>query len=251
MFDLQGKNALVTGSSRGLGLILAKGLGKAGASVVVNGKNEKAVKEAVTELSNEGISVHGCAFDVSDRVQIGEGVSKIEKKVGPISILINNAGLNNRGPLESMEERLWREVIEVNLTGVFLVTQRVVKGMIYRQSGKIVNICSITSEVSRYSGGAYASAKGGLKMLTKAMAIDWAKYGIQVNGIGPGWFKTQLTQCFSEDPDFNDWLERRTPARRWGEPSELVGTAIFLSSRASDFITGQIIYVDGGLLAAM
>jgi gluconate 5-dehydrogenase len=159
--------------------------------------------------------------------------------------------VNNRGPLESLEETLWREVIDVNLTGAFLVTQFIVRGMISRKAGKIINICSVTSEVERPTGGAYASAKGGLKMLTKAMAVEWIRYNIQVNGIGPGFFRTDLTKPLAENPEFNSWLIGRTPAARWGQPSELVGTAIYLASDASSFVSGQIIYVDGGLLASM
>jgi len=251
LFNLSGKNALITGSGQGLGLTIARGLGKAGASIALNDINEERLNKAVSILSKEGITVYGCLFDVTNKRQIQQKISILEKELGPIDILFNNAGIQKRGPLETFEESVWREVIDINLTGAFLTSQQVVKGMIARKSGKIINICSIQSELGRPTIAPYAASKGGLKMLTKAMTVEWAKYNIQVNGIGPGYFITEMTRVLAKDVKFDTWLRSRIPAGRWGEPSELVGTAIFLASEASNFINGQIIYVDGGLLSAI
>jgi len=171
--------------------------------------------------------------------------------VGPVDILVNNAGIQRRGPLETIEESVWREVIETNLTAVFLLSKRVVRGMIDRRSGKIINLCSLMSEITRPTVAPYTASKGGVKMLTKAMAVEWAKYNIQVNGIGPGFIVTELNRALLDDPKFDSMVRSRTPAGRWGEPSDLAGAAIFLASRASDYITGQIIYAEGGFLSAL
>jgi gluconate 5-dehydrogenase len=251
LFDLTGKVALITGSYQGLGLAIARGLGQAGATLVLNGRNEAKLRQAVSLLSREGFKVFGCCFDVSSAPQIRERVSALEREVGHINILVNNAGIQRRSPLEQFEEAMWREVIEINLTGVFLVTQYIVQGMITRKSGKIINICSLMCEMGRPTVGAYTAAKGGVKMLTKAMAVEWGKHNIQANGIGPGYFATEMNRPLKENPQFDSWIRSRTPAGRWGEPEELVGVAIFLASRASDFVNGQIIYVDGGILAAL
>ena len=251
LFDLSGKIALITGSGQGLGFTIARGLGKAGASLVLNDINKERLNRAVSILSKEGITVYGCLFDVTNKRQIQQKISTLEKELGPVDILFNNAGIQKRGPLETFEESVWREVIDINLTGAFLTSQQVVKGMIAQKSGKIINICSVQSELGRPTIAPYAASKGGLKMLTKAMTVEWAKYNIQVNGIGPGYFITEMTQVLAKDIKFDTWLRSRTPAGRWGEPSELVGTAIFLASSASDFVNGQIIYVDGGLLSAI
>ena len=251
LFDLSNKIALVTGSGQGLGFTIARGLGMAGASLVLNDINEEKLDRAVSILSKEGITVYGCSFNVIDKKQIHQKISALEKKLGPIDILVNNAGIQRRGPLETIEESVWREVIDINLTGVFLTSQRVVPGMIAQKSGKIINICSLSSEIGRPTIGPYTASKGGLKMLTKAMAVEWGKHNIQVNGIGPGYFITDMTRTLAEDPKFDTWIRSRTPAGRWGDLSELVGTAIFLASRASDFVNGQIIYVDGGILASL
>jgi gluconate 5-dehydrogenase len=251
LFDLTGKVALITGSYQGLGLAIARGLGQAGATLVLNGRNEAKLRQAVSLLSREGFKVFGCCFDVSSAPQIRERVSALEREVGQINILVNNAGIQRRSPLEQFEEAMWREVLEINLTGVFLVTQHIVQGMITRRSGKIINICSLMCEMGRPTVGAYTAAKGGVKMLTKAMAVEWGKHNIQANGIGPGYFATEMNRPLKENPQFDSWIRSRTPAGRWGEPEELVGVAIFLASRASDFVNGQIIYVDGGILAAL
>ncbi len=251
IFNLEGKTALITGSSRGLGLVLARGLGKAGAKLILNGKNEERLIQTVNKLRKEGFNVNGLSFDITKKEQIVKQVSHMEKYIGSIDILVNNAGIQRRKPLEELEEVVWKEVIDTNLTGAFLVSQQIAKGMIKRMSGKIINICSLQSELGRETIAAYAAAKGGLKMLTKAMTVEWAKYNIQVNGIGPGYFITEMTRPLSENKEFDSWLKNRTPAKRWGNPEELVGALIFLSSHASNFVNGQIVYVDGGILAAI
>ncbi len=251
LFDLNGKIALITGSSQGIGFGIARGLGKAGATIILNGRNAERLNRAVSTLSQEGLKVFGYSFDVSNSSQIDQKISAIEREVGPIDILVNNAGIQRRGPLETIEESIWREVIETNLTAVFLTTKRVVKGMIDRRSGKIINICSLMSEISRPTIAPYTASKGAVKMLTKGMAVEWAKYNIQVNGIGPGFIVTEMNKVLLEDQKFDAMVRSRTPAGRWGEPSDLMGAAIFLASRASDYITGQIIYVEGGLLSAL
>jgi len=251
LFDLSNKIALITGSGQGLGFAIARGLGKAGASLVLNDINEEKLNRAVSILSKEGIAVYGCPFDVTNKKQIQQKITALEKELGSIDILVNNAGIQRRGPLETIEESVWREVIDINLTGAFLTSQRVVLGMIAQKSGKIINICSLSSEIGRPTIGPYTASKGGLKMLTKAMAVEWGKHNIQVNGIGPGYFITEMTRVLAENSQFDTWVRSRTPAGRWGNPSELVGTAIFLASPASDFVNGQIIYVDGGILASM
>jgi len=251
IFDVSGKVVLISGSSQGLGLAIARGLGEAGATVVLNGRDERKLQEAVSQLRARGLSAQGFAFDVTDAARLAKLVADIETQVGPIDVLLNCAGIIRRAALEQMEEAQWREVLDTDLTGVFLLSREVVKGMIQRKRGKIVNICSLMSEVGRNTTGAYAAAKGGLKMLTRAMAVEWARHNIQVNGIGPGYFLTEMTRKLAEDPKFDAWIKSRTPAGRWGDPSELVGAAIFLASAASDFVNGQIIYVDGGILAAL
>jgi gluconate 5-dehydrogenase len=251
VFDLNGKTALITGSSQGLGFTLARGLGQAGATVILNGRNEEKLNRAVSVLSGEGLTVFPCAFDVTDAHQIQLNIPQLEKAAGPIDILVNNAGIQRRAPLETFEESAWRKVLEINLTGAFLTTKQVVQGMISRKSGKIINICSLGSEFGRATIAPYCAAKGGVKMLTRAMATEWGKHNIQANGIGPGYFITDMTRVLAEDPQFDAWLRARTPAARWGDPTELVGTAIYLASRASDFVNGQIIYVDGGIQASL
>jgi gluconate 5-dehydrogenase len=251
LFDLSGKIALITGSSQGIGFGIARGLGQAGATLILNGRDEEKLIRAVSTLSGEGLKAHGYSFDVSDSNQIDQKILTIEREVGPVDVLVNNAGIQRRGPLETIEESIWREVIETNLTAVFLISKRVVKGMIDRRSGKIINICSLMSEISRPTIAPYTASKGGVKMLTRAMAVEWAKYNIQVNGIGPGFIVTEMNKALLEDQKFDAMVRSRTPAGRWGEPSDLAGAAIFLASRASDYITGQIIYVEGGLLSAL
>jgi gluconate 5-dehydrogenase len=251
LFDLNGRTALVTGSSQGIGLALARGLAAAGAGIVLNGRDEAKLAAAAAGLRAEGARVSTAAFDVTDGAACTAAIARVEAEVAPIDVLVNNAGIHRRAPLAEMTEAQWREVIDTNLTSAFLVARALAPRMIARQSGKIINICSLMSDVGRPTTGNYAAAKGGLKMLTRAMAVEWAKHNLQINAIGPGYIVTELTKPLVENPTFNQWICGRTPAGRWGQPDELCGAAVFLASRASDFVNGQIIYVDGGLLAAI
>ncbi|MBN1307572.1 MAG: SDR family oxidoreductase [Chitinispirillaceae bacterium] len=251
LFDLTGKRALITGSGRGLGYTLARGLGRAGAVVVLNDIDASLLRKAVAALRREGIDASGTVFDVRDAGAIAKGIRAIEKKQGGIDILVNNAGIQIRASLEEFDEEAWRRLIDINLTGVFLVSKAVVKGMITRKSGKIINIGSVQCELARPTIAPYTAAKGGVKNLTRGMATDWGKYNIQVNSIAPGYLKTEMTQALYDDPKFNAWLCGRTPANRWGDPEDLVGAAVFLSSRASNYVSGQIVFVDGGLTSCV
>ena len=251
LFDLSGRTALITGSSQGLGFAIARGLAQAGAAIVLNGRDEAKLAAAATTLRGEGARVTTAAFDVTDGGASAAAVASVEADFGPIHVLVNNAGIQRRAPLAEMSEEQWRAVIETNLTSAFLVTRAVAPRMITRGAGKIINICSVMSEVSRPTIGNYAAAKGGLKMLTRAMAVEWARHGLQCNGIAPGYFVTELNRPLVENVEFNRWICGRTPAGRWGQPHELAGAAIFLASPASDFVNGQILTVDGGLLAAL
>lgn len=254
LFDLTGKTALVTGAVHGLGMAMAKGLGHAGAKIVINDRSsQETVDNAVAEYKSAGIDAYGYIFDVTDEAAVIENIKKIEAEVGPIDILINNAGIIKRTPIIEMEVTDFAEVINVDLISPFIMSKAVAKGMIARGSGgKIINICSMMSELGRDTVSAYASAKGGLKMLTKSMATEWAKFNIQTNGIGPGYFATTQTAPIRVDGHpFNDFIISRTPANRWGDPEDLQGAAVFLSSKASDFVNGHILYVDGGILATI
>lgn len=253
LFDLKGKIALISGSTHGLGMAMAKGLGLAGATIIVNGNSsQEKIGKAVKYYEAEGIKAFGYKFNVANENEVIEAITKIESEVGNIDILINNAGIIKRTPLVEMEVADFREVIDIDLVSPFIVSKHVVKGMIARRQGKIINICSMMSELGRNNVGAYAAAKGGLKMLTQNMATEWARHNIQTNGIGPGYFATEQTKPIRVDGHpFNDFIINRTPAARWGDPDDLAGTAIFLSSKASDFVNGQVIYVDGGILATI
>jgi gluconate 5-dehydrogenase len=251
LFDVSGRIALVTGSSRGLGFTLAQGLAEAGATVILNGRDETVLAGSVARLRDKGFDVRGYAFDVTDGEAIGKSVESMERDVGPIGILVNNAGSQNRQKLEDFPDDDFRRLMEANLTSAFLVSKRVARNMIDRRRGKIINICSLQSEVGRPTIAPYAATKGGLKMLTRGMAVEWAKYGIQANAIGPGYFKTDMTKALVEDEAFSRWITGRTPAGRWGDPEELIGVLIFLASEASSFVNGQILYVDGGVLAGL
>ena len=253
LFDLTGKVALVTGATHGLGMAMAKGIGRAGATLIINGNssNEK-IDKAVAIFKSEGIKAFGYRFDVTNEDQVQKAIARIENEVGIIDILINNAGIIKRTPLLDMEVTDFEQVIKVDLVSPFIVSKAVVNGMIKRKSGKIINICSMMSELARNTVGAYAAAKGGLKMLTQNMCVEWAPYNIQVNGIGPGYFATEQTKPIRvEGHPFNEFIVNRTPAGMWGNPDELQGAAVFLSSKASDFVNGQILYVDGGILATI
>ncbi len=250
-FDVSQKTMLITGSSGGLGLKFAHGLGQEGAQVILNGRSKEKLQKAVTALQKEGLRAYGYGFNVTKESEIQDAMTRIKSDIGQIDVLINNAGVMIRGPLHEIKSDEWQQVLDVHLNGAYLMAKHVVPGMIERGAGKIINICSLMSELGRPTVGPYTAAKGGLKMLTKAMAVDWAKHNIQVNGIGPGYFLTEMTQKLADDPEFDDWLKKRTPAGRWGKPEELLGAVQFLSSSASDFVNGQIIYVDGGILASL
>jgi len=251
LFDLTGKRALITGGTHGLGMAMAKGLAQAGATLLINGHSPGKMESALQEYRKEGFSAQGHLFDVTSDESVKKAIAEIEDE-GPIDILINNAGIIKRIPILEMEAADFREVIDVDLVGPFIVSKHVGKYMVKRQAGKIINVCSMMSELGRNTVTAYAAAKGGLKMLTKNIATEWAKYNIQVNGIGPGYFATEQTAPIRVDGHpFNDFIINRTPAGRWGDPSDLMGTTVFLASRASDFVNGQIIYVDGGILATI
>ncbi len=251
LFDVSGKKVLITGSTGGLGSSFAKGMAENGAVVILNSRNTEKLRMQLKQFRNEGFKAYGYAFDVTDSAQINNAVEQINSEVGTIDVLVNNAGINVRAPLEDYEDKDWEKVIATNLTAAFKVSRAVVKKMIEQRSGKIINIGSMQSELGRATIAAYAASKGGIKMLTRAMAVDWAKYNIQVNGIGPGYFKTDLTKPLYENPEFDAWLCNRTPSNRWGEPDELLGALIYLSSAASNYMNGQMMYVDGGLLAAI
>ncbi|TCC96868.1 SDR family NAD(P)-dependent oxidoreductase [Pedobacter psychroterrae] len=251
LFNIKNKVALVTGSSGGLGAAFARGLCEHGARVILNGRNQEKLTDQVNQLRREGHQVWGYDFDINNSEQVNEAVEAISQEVGDIDILVNNAGITIRGPLESFSDADWDLIIAVNLSGAFKVSRAVAAGMIKRKSGKIINIGSLQSELGRPSITPYAASKGGLKMLTKGMAVEWAKHNIQTNGIGPGYFKTDMTKPLYENTEFNDWVCKRTPGQRWGLTEELVGALIFLSARASDYVNGQMIYVDGGLLSSV
>ncbi|HVL58692.1 MAG TPA: SDR family oxidoreductase [Burkholderiaceae bacterium] len=251
LFDLSGRTALVTGSSRGIGRGIAEALAGAGAQVVLNGRDAAVLASTADQLRAQGHRIDAACFDVADEAAVGAAVDDIESRVGPIDILFNNSGMTIRRPLDEFATDDWNRIMAVNLTGAFLVGRSVARKMIPRRAGKIVNVCSINSELARYSIAPYVTSKGGLKNLTRGMAIDWARHGIQVNAIGPGYVDTDLTAPLVADREFSEWVGRRVPLGRWGKVSDLHGAAIFLASAASDFITGQILYVDGGLTATV
>ena len=250
-FDLTGRRALVTGSGQGIGLALARALAQAGASLVLNGRDAAKLDRAAAGLRETGFTVDTMTFDVTDLAAVTTGISRIEAEVGPIDILVNNAGLTRRIPLQDCPEATWHEVMRTNLDSVFFVGQSVARHMIARGRGKIVNICSVQSEQGRPGTAPYAASKGAVKMLTKGMCADWAKHGIQVNGLGPGYFETELTRPLVDDPAFSAWLCARTPAGRWGQVEELGGAIVFLCAPASDFVNGHVLYVDGGMTSVL
>ncbi len=251
-FKLDGKTALVTGGTHGLGMAIATGLGQAGANIVINDINQEKIDNAIKQYKEIGLNVKGYLFDVTKEDQVKGFIEKIEKEIAPIDILVNNAGIIKRIPILEMEIDDYRQVIDVDLIAPFIMGKYVAKGMKERGYGKIINMCSMMSELGRPSVSAYAAAKGGLKMLTRNMAAEWGLYNIQVNGIGPGYFATsQTTPIRVNGHPFNDLIMSRTPAGRWGEPDELQGAAVFLASPASDFVNGHVLYVDGGMLATL
>jgi len=250
-FQLNGKLALITGSSAGIGFALARALGEAGAHVVINGRNSQKVSVAVQTLKSEGLNVSASVFDVTDAQSVSTAVNDIETQLGAIDILVNNAGMQIRGPLHEYKDDDWQTLMRTNLDSVYYVGKTVAQKMIPRGRGKIINICSVQSELGRPGIAPYTASKGAVKMFTKGMAIDWGPFGIQVNGIGPGYFKTELNQKLVDDPQFSSWLVGRTPSRRWGDVEDLGGAAVFLASDASKFVNGHILYVDGGVTATL
>jgi gluconate 5-dehydrogenase len=248
VFDIRGRSALVTGSSRGIGLALASGLVEAGCAVALHARDPQALEQAAASLGGD---VHHVAFDVTDREAVDAGVAEVEAAIGSLDILVNNAGMQHRAPLLDFPDDAWQRVIETNLTSAFYVGRAVARGMVERGRGKIVNIGSLQSELARAGTAPYAASKGGIKMLTRAMCAEWAPAGVQVNAIGPGYFDTELTSALVQDEQFDAWLKQRTPAARWGQPEELIGTLLYLASPASDFVNGQILYVDGGMSAVL
>jgi gluconate 5-dehydrogenase len=246
-FGLQGRRALVTGSSRGIGLAIARAFAAAGAEVVLNGRDTSVLDAAVAALKSEGYDASGQAFDVTDE----NAVAAAREATGAIDVLVNNAGIQRRSALVDMSLADWETVISTNLTSAFLVSRAFVPAMIESKAGKIINVCSLMSELARPTTANYAAAKGGLKMLTRAMCGEWAQHNIQINGIGPGYIATELTAPLMADEKFDSWIKGRTPAGRWGEVSDLTGAAVFMASSASDFLNGQILMIDGGLTAVI
>jgi gluconate 5-dehydrogenase len=251
LFDLSGQRALITGSSQGIGYALAKGLAAHGAEIILNGRNAQKVEDACKALKAQGFAAHSAVFDVTEKSAVDDGIARIENEIGAIDILINNAGMQFRTPLEDFPEDKWDLLFKTNVTSVFLVGQAVARHMIARKCGKIINIASVQSELARPSIAPYTATKGAVKNLTKGMCTDWARYGLQINAIAPGYFITPLNQALIDNPEFTAWLEKRTPAGRWGNVEELVGAAVFLASSASSFVNGETLHVDGGITASL
>ena len=250
-FRLDGQLALVTGSSGGIGLALARGLAQAGARVVLNGRDAMKLAQAEALLAGEGLSVHSRAFDVTRRGEVDAAIGAIESELGAIDVLVNNAGMTRRGPFHELAPADWDAVLRTNVDSIFHVGQAVAKHMVARRRGRIINICSVMSELGRPGTSVYTASKGAVKMLTKGMAIDLGPHGINVNGIGPGYFKTELTEKLVADATFSHWLINRTPNRRWGDVEDLAGAVVFLASDASRFVNGHVLYVDGGVTATL
>ncbi|NUS71471.1 MAG: SDR family oxidoreductase [Ensifer adhaerens] len=251
LFDLKGRRALVTGSSQGIGLALARGLAEHGAALVLNGRDRLKLDAAAAALKETGHLVDVADFDVTDAGAVKRGVDQIEQDIGAIDILVNNAGMQFRAPLEDFPVDRFEQLLKTNVSSVFYVGQAVARHMIGRGAGKIINIASVQSELARPSIAPYTATKGAVKNLTRGMCTDWAKYGLQVNAIAPGYFKTPLNQALVDSAEFSSWLEKRTPAARWGDVEELVGAAVFLASNASSFVNGHTLYVDGGITTSL
>jgi gluconate 5-dehydrogenase len=251
LFDLTGRTALVTGSSRGLGRAMAEGLAGAGAAVVLNGSKPDAVAQTAAEFRKAGHTAHEAPFDVTDEAAIVAAFQKLDAEGIAVDILVNNAGVQFRKPIVELESADWRRVIDINLTSAFLIAREAAKRMIPRKRGKIINIGSLMCDAARATVAPYTAAKGGIKMLTRTMTAEWAVHNIQANTIGPGYMLTDMNQALVNDETFNAWVVGRVPARRWGKPEELIGTAIFLASSASDYVSGQMIYVDGGMISVL
>lgn len=249
LFDLSGKRALITGSSRGLGLSMARGLAEAGATVILNGTNQALLAEREDAFRQEGFTCRAYAFDVTQEREVERAVDRIEEEMGPVDVLVNNAGMMRRGSLESFSEDDWQAVMDLNLKAVWLVSRRAVRSMITGKAGKIINIASLMTFAARPTTAAYGVSKAGLAMLTKNMAVEWAQHNVQANAIAPGYFATDMTAPLVSDPEFDAWVKLRTPAKRWGDPTELIGLLIFFAAEASSFVTGQVVAVDGGWTA--
>ncbi len=250
-FRLDGRRALITGSSSGIGLAIARGMGQAGATLLLNGRDQPKLAAAAQALRAEGLTVHECPFDVTDADAVNHAIAAIETDIGSIDILVNNAGLQRRGAFHEFSKADWDAVMRTNVDSVFHVGQAVAKCMVPRGCGRIINICSVMSELGRPGVSPYTASKGAVKMLTKGMAIDLGPHGINVNGIGPGYFKTELTEALVNDPTFSDWLIKRTPSRRWGVVEDLAPAAVFLASDGARFVNGHVLYVDGGVTASL
>jgi gluconate 5-dehydrogenase len=251
LFSLKGRIALITGSGQGIGFALAKGLAQHGAKVVLNGRTPEKIDKAVASLRGEGFAAEGSVFDVVDAAAVEADVARIENEVGAIDIVVNNAGVQFRKPLEEFPDDKWQLLLQTNVTGVFNVGKAAAKRMIARRRGKIINIASVMSELARPTIAPYTATKGAVRNLTRGMCADWARHGIQINAIAPGFFRTELNTALTQDPEFTPWLQKRTPAGRWGEVEELVGAAVFLASDASSFVNGHTLYIDGGLTVSV
>jgi gluconate 5-dehydrogenase len=250
-FDLSGRTALITGSTRGIGYALAQGLGRAGAHIVVNGRQGAAVEEAVAKLQAEGIGASGAVFDVAVESAVAGAFAQFAAEGRQIDIVVNNAGIQHRQPLLEVPLADWQRVIDTNLTAAFLVGREAARRMVPRKAGKIINIGSLTSAAARATVAPYTVAKAGIKLLSKSMAAEWAQHNIQANSIGPGYILTDMNQALVDNPEFDAWVKASNPTKRWGRPDELAGTAVYLASSASDYVNGQIIYVDGGWLSVL
>lgn len=251
LFDLGDRLCLVTGSSQGIGFALARGLAEHGARVILNGRDSAKLELASAELRSAGLETGIAPFDVTDHDAVASGVDHIEATLGPIDVLINNAGMQFRTPLEDYPADRWELLLATNVSSVFYAGQAVARHMIGRGRGKIINIASVQAELARPGIAPYTTTKGAVRNLTRGMCTDWAKYGLQINAIAPGYFKTPLNQALVDDPEFSAWLSRRTPAGRWGDVGELVGAAVFLASDASSFVNGHTLYVDGGITVSL
>jgi len=251
LFNLTGRRALVTGSSQGIGLAIARGMAEHGASIVLNGRDRDKLDAAAETVTVSGHEVAVTSFDVTRADAVRGEIFRIEEAIGPIDILVNNAGMQFRAPLEDFPAEKWEELLKTNVSSAFYVGQAVARHMIPRGKGKIINIASVQSELARPGIAPYTATKGAIKNLTRGMCADWARHGLQVNAIAPGYFKTPLNQALVDDPQFSAWLEKRTPASRWGSVHELIGAAIFLSSDASSFVNGHTLYVDGGITTCL
>ena len=251
LFRLEGRRALITGSTQGIGLALAYGLANAGATIVLNGRDERRVAGAAEKMRADGFAAECAAFDVTQQAAVVDAVDRVERECGAIDILINNAGIQRRAPLEDFPSENWDAILANNVSSVFYASQAVARHMIPRGRGKIINICSVQSQLGRPTIAPYTASKGAVANLTKGMCADWARYGIQANGLAPGYFATEMNKVLVENEEFSAWLCKRTPAGRWGQVEELNGAAIFLASDASSFVNGQILYVDGGMTACV